>query len=82
MKLCYYKRYNLVCPLHLLREEKSMNKQWVGSPLLVQALMIIVDYIAVICGIISACSIRTALPFWNGTNSLHVDFSMDMLLPL
>lgn len=40
-----------------------MNKQWVGSPLLVQALMIIVDYIAVICGIISACSIRTALPF-------------------
>ena len=74
MKLCYYKRYNLVCSLHLLREEKSMNKQWVGSPLLVQALMIIVDYIAVVCGIISACNIRTALPFWNGTNSLHVDF--------
>ena len=51
-----------------------MSKQWVNPPLLVQVLMIIVDYIAVVCGIISACCIRTALPFWNGTNSLHVDF--------
>ena len=51
-----------------------MSKQWVNPPLLVQVLMIIVDYIAVVCGIISACCIRTALPFWNGNNSLHVYF--------
>lgn len=81
MKLCYHGRYNSVCSLHLLREEKSMNKQWASPPLLVQTLMIVVDYIAIVCGIISAYNIRTALPLWNGANSLHIDFSMDMLLP-
>lgn len=51
-----------------------MNKQWASPPLLVQTLMIVVDYIAIVCSIISAYNIRTALPFWNGANSLHVDF--------
>lgn len=36
--------------------------------------MIITDYIAVACGIISAYNIRTELPFWNDASGLHVDF--------
>ena len=36
--------------------------------------MIIIDYIAVACGIISAYNIRTELPFWKDASGLHVDF--------
>lgn len=36
--------------------------------------MIIIDYIAITCGIISVYNIRIELPFWNGVSGLHVDF--------
>lgn len=57
-----------------LEEGRLMSKQWGGFSFLVQALMITIDYIAIVCGVIFLYNFRAALPFWNGASGLHVDF--------
>ncbi len=50
-----------------------MERKYVNSNVIVKALMVFIDYISVICGIVSAYNLRLLLPF-NGHNMiLHID---------
>ena len=40
-----------------------MERKYVNSNVIVKTLMVIVDYISVICGIVSAYNLRLLLPF-------------------
>ena len=50
-----------------------MERKYVNYNIIVKALMVFIDYISVICGIVSAYNLRLLLPF-NGHNMiLHID---------
>lgn len=82
MNLWYHIKKNYFIHYVFLEERRLMSKQRGGFSFLVQALMIIIDYIAIACGVIPAYNISAALPFWNGASGLHVDLFMGILLPL
>ena len=50
-----------------------MKNTYVNSNVIVKTLMVIVDYISVICGIVSAYNIRLLLPFSESDMVLHID---------
>lgn len=50
-----------------------MERKYVNSNVIVKTLMVIVDYISVICGIVSAYNIRLLLPFSESDMVLHID---------
>lgn len=51
-----------------------MEKKYVNSNIIVKMLMLIVDYISVICGIISAYNLRLLLPFSERNMVLNIDY--------
>ena len=50
-----------------------MERKYVNSNVIVKTLMVIVDYISVICGIVSAYNLRLLLPFSESDMALHID---------
>lgn len=50
-----------------------MKNKYVNSNGIVKTLMVIVDYISVICGIVSAYNLRLLLPFSESDMVLHID---------
>ena len=50
-----------------------MERKYVNSNVIVKTLMVIVDYISVICGIVSAYNLRLLLPFSESDMVLHID---------
>lgn len=50
-----------------------MERKYVNSNIIVKTLMVIVDYISVICGIVSAYNLRLLLPFSESDMALHID---------
>ena len=50
-----------------------MERKYVNSNVIVKTLMVIVDYISVICGIVSAYNLRLLLPFSENDMALHID---------
>lgn len=50
-----------------------MKNTYVNSNVIVKTLMVIVDYISVICGIVSAYNLRLLLPFSESDMVLHID---------
>ena len=51
-----------------------MKNTYVNSNVIVKTLMVIVDYISVICGIVSAYNLRLLLPFSESDMVLHIDY--------
>ena len=51
-----------------------MVSKYVKSNLIVKLLMTAVDYISVICGIVSAYNLRLLLPFSESNMVLHIDY--------
>ena len=51
-----------------------MKNKYVNSNGIVKMLMVIVDYISVICGIVSAYNLRLLLPFSESDMVLHIDY--------
>ena len=51
-----------------------MKNKYVNSNGIVKTLMVIVDYISVICGIVSAYNLRLLLPFSKSDMVLHIDY--------
>ena len=51
-----------------------MKNTYVNSNVIVKTLMVIVDYISVICGIVSAYNLRLLLPFSKSDMVLHIDY--------
>ncbi len=51
-----------------------MESKYVKSNLIVKLLMTAVDYISVICGIVSAYTLRLLLPFSESDMVLHIDY--------
>ena len=51
-----------------------MKREYVNSNVIVKTLMVIVDYISVICGIVSAYNLRLLLPFSESDMVLHIDY--------
>ena len=51
-----------------------MERKYVNSNIIVKTLMVIVDYISVICGIVSAYNLRLLLPFSESDMVLHIDY--------
>ena len=51
-----------------------MVSKYVKSNLIVKLLMTAVDYISVICGIVSAYNLRLLLPFSESDMVLHIDY--------
>lgn len=51
-----------------------MEKKYVNSNVIVKILMVIVDYLSVICGIISAYNLRLLLPFSGNSMVLNIDY--------
>jgi len=50
-----------------------MERKYVNSNVIVKTLMVIIDYISVICGIVSAYNLRLLLPFSESDMALHID---------
>ncbi len=50
-----------------------MERKYVNSNVIVKTLMAIIDYISVICGIVSAYNLRLLLPFSESDMALHID---------
>ena len=50
-----------------------MERKYVNSNVIVKTLMVIIDYISVICGIVSAYNLRLLLPFSESDMVLHID---------
>ena len=50
-----------------------MERKYVNSNAIVKTLMAIVDYISIICGIVSAYNLRLLLPFSESDMVLHID---------
>ena len=50
-----------------------MERKYVNSNVIVKTLMVIVDYISIICGIVSAYNLRLLLPFSESDMVLHID---------
>ena len=51
-----------------------MERKYVNSNAIVKTLMVIIDYISVICGIVSAYNLRLLLPFSESDMVLHIDY--------
>ena len=51
-----------------------MERKYVNSNVIVKTLMVIIDYISVICGIVSAYNLRLLLPFSESDMVLHIDY--------
>ena len=51
-----------------------MKNTYVNSNVIVKTLMVIIDYISVICGIVSAYNLRLLLPFSESDMVLHIDY--------
>ncbi len=51
-----------------------MERNYVNSNAIVKTLMVIIDYISVICGIVSAYNLRLLLPFSESDLVLHIDY--------
>lgn len=51
-----------------------MERKYVNSNVIVKMLMVIIDYISVICGIVSAYNLRLLLPFSDSDMVLHIDY--------
>ena len=50
-----------------------MESKYIKSNIIVKLLMTTVDYISVICGILSAYNLRMLLPFSESDMVLHID---------
>ena len=56
-----------------------MERKYVNSNVIVKTLMVIVDYISVICGIVSAYNLRLLLPFSESDMALILIIGVPIL---